>query len=153
MTHKPHILIIEGRFYTHIADMLIEGATSYLQEQSVSYESVDVPGALEIPLVLSAAAQSGKYDAYVVLGCIIRGETSHYDIVCNESASGVYAVALAQGLAVGNGVLTVENEAQAIMRADPTQKNKGRDAAEAALKVLSYQKRFSSVNATAKDAA
>lgn len=151
MTDKPHILIIEGRFYTHIADMLLKGAQDYLSVQGVSYETAEVPGALEIPSVLSAAAQSGQYDAFIVLGCIIRGETSHYDIVCNESARGVYAVALAHDLAVGNGILTVENEAQAIVRADPNQKNKGRDAAEAALKVLNYQNQF--LKLKAKDAA
>jgi 6,7-dimethyl-8-ribityllumazine synthase len=151
MTDKPHVLIIEGRFYTHIADMLLNGATEYLKEQGASYETAEVPGALEIPSVLSAASMSGRFDAYIVLGCIIRGETSHYDIVCNESARGVYAVALSDDLAVGNGILTVENEAQAIVRADPAQKNKGRDAAEAALKVLGYQKQF--LNVEAKDAA
>lgn len=142
---QPHILIIEARFYTHIADMLVQGATDYLASKGATYERMDVPGALEIPSVLSMAVNSEKYDGYVVLGCVIRGETSHYDIVCNESARGVYAVALAHDLCVGNGVLTVENEAQAIMRADPHQKNKGKDAAEAALKLLDIKSSLHSV--------
>ncbi len=138
----PHCLIIEARFYTHIADMLVSGAMKALDEVGVTYDRVEVPGALEIPSVLSFAGQSGQYDAFIVLGCVIRGETGHYDIVCNESARGVYEVSLALDLAVGNGILTVENEAQAIVRADPAQKNKGRDAAVAALEVLALKHHF-----------
>ena len=134
MTQK--ILIIEARFYDHINDMLVEGATTYLKGQGAEVTVMTVPGALEVPSALSFAAQSGQYDGFVVLGCVIRGETGHYDVVVNESARGLYAVALANDLCVGNGILTVENEAQAIVRADPKQKNKGRDAAEAALKLM-----------------
>ena len=140
MTKK--ILIIEARFYDHINDMLVEGAQSYLKEQGCKVEIVTLPGALEIPSALSFAAQSGKYDAFVVLGCVIRGETGHYDVVVNESARGVYGVALANDLAVGNGILTVENEAQAITRADPKQKNKGADAAEACLNLLALKEKY-----------
>lgn len=138
----PHCLIIEARFYTHISDMLAAGATTALDAAGATYDRVAVPGALEIPSILSFAAQSGKYDAYVVLGCVIRGETGHYDIVCNESARGIYEVALSQNLAVGNGILTVEDEEQALVRADPARKNKGRDAAVAALEVLALKHRF-----------
>lgn len=140
MTQK--ILIIEARFYSHIADMLLKGATDYLTDNNVAYETIQVPGALEIPSALSFAAQSHEYDGFVVLGCVIRGETGHYDIVCNESARGVYGVALAHDLCVGNGILTVENEAQAIVRADTAQKNKGRDAAEAALALIELKKKY-----------
>lgn len=131
-----NILIIEARFYEHIGDMLLTGAKKYFEEKGASYDVISVPGALEIPSALSFAAASNKYDGFVVLGCVIRGETGHYDVVVNESARGVYAVALANDLAVGNGILTVENEQQAIVRADPAQKNKGRDAAEAAMKLI-----------------
>lgn len=137
-----HCLIIEARFYTHISDMLAEGATVALDAAGITYERVSVPGALEIPSVLSFAGQTGKYDAFIVLGCVIRGETGHYDIVCNESARGIYEVALSQNLAVGNGILTVENEAQALERADPKRKNKGRDAAVAAFEVLALKRQF-----------
>lgn len=140
MTEK--VLIIESRFYEHIADMLLQGAVEHLADNNVAYDSVAVPGALEMPLALSYAAQTGDYNGYILLGCVIRGETGHYDIVCNESARGIYVVALAHDLAVGNGILTVENEAQAIVRADPHQKNKGRDAAEAALQLIELKKKF-----------
>jgi 6,7-dimethyl-8-ribityllumazine synthase len=136
------ILIIEARFYDHIGDMLLNGAKAHLVEQGCVVDVITLPGALEIPSALSFAAQSGNYDGFVVLGCIIRGETGHYDVVVNESARGVYAVALANDLAVGNGILTVENEDQAIVRADPAQKNKGRDAAEAALALIEVKKRY-----------
>jgi len=140
MTKK--ILIIEARFYDHIGDMLLNGAQTYLNDNGCDVDVITLPGALEIPSALSFAAQSGHYDGFVVLGCIIRGETGHYDVVVNESARGVYAVALAHDLCVGNGILTVENEAQAIVRADPSQKNKGKDAAEAALKLIEVKKSY-----------
>lgn len=140
MTQK--ILIIEARFYGHISDMLLSGASSYLEAQSMAYDVVTVPGALEIPSVISFAAQSGDYAGFVVLGCVIRGETGHYDVVVNESARGLYAVSLANDLAIGNGILTVENENQAIVRADPTQKNKGKDAAEACLQLIEIRKKY-----------
>jgi len=136
------ILIIEARFYDHIGDMLLNGAKDYLTSNGHEFDVVTLPGALEIPSAMAFAAQSGEYDGFVVLGCVIRGETGHYDVVVNESARGVYAVALAHDLCVGNGVLTVENEDQAIVRADPAQKNKGKDAAEAALKLVEVKKRY-----------
>mgnify|MGYP001290699589 CR=1 FL=1 len=136
------ILIIEARFYDHIGDMLLSGAKAYLKQKDIESDVISLPGALEIPSALSFAAQSSEYDGFVVLGCVIRGETAHYDIVVNESARGVYSVALANDLAVGNGILTVENEDQAIARADPSQKNKGKDAAEAALKLIEVKKQY-----------
>ncbi|PCH99642.1 MAG: 6,7-dimethyl-8-ribityllumazine synthase [Alphaproteobacteria bacterium] len=136
------ILIIEARFYGHIGDLLLSGAQDYLKSKNAEFDVVTLPGALEIPSALSFAAASGHYDGFVVLGCVIRGETAHYDVVVNESARGVYCVALAHDLAVGNGILTVESEDQAIVRADPAQKNKGKDAAEAALTLIEVRNTY-----------
>lgn len=129
------VLIIEARYYNHINDFLLEGAKAALKQAGATAEVLTVPGALEIPAALNMALDKG-YDAFVVLGCVIRGETSHYDIVCNESARGVYDLVLAHKLALGNGILTVENEAQALARAKPGEKNKGGEAAHAALRML-----------------
>lgn len=129
------ILIIEARYYDHINDLELKGAQQALEEAGMTYDVLTVPGALEIPAALQMSMVKG-YDAYVVLGCIIRGETSHYDIVCNESARGVYDLVLQHQLALGNGILTVENEAQALARARPDEKNKGGEAAKAALRML-----------------
>ena len=134
------VLMIEARYYDHINDLLLEGARAALDETGAIYEVVTVPGALEIPAALNMAVHGkNKYDAYIVLGCIIRGETSHYDIVCNESARGVYDLVTRHHLALGNGILTVENEEQALARADMRRKNKGGDAARAALAMLAYK--------------
>ena len=139
------ILIIESRFYDDISDKLLEGAKLALRQGGAAYDIVTVPGALEIPAALKFAVDSGKnYDAYVVLGCVIRGETSHYDIVCNESARGVYDLVLKHGLALGNGIITVENDEQAIARADPVQLNKGGGAATAALRMLDLRRQHTS---------
>ncbi|HEY8189103.1 MAG TPA: 6,7-dimethyl-8-ribityllumazine synthase [Micavibrio sp.] len=140
MTGK--ILVIEARYYNHINDMLLQGAKNVLDGANVSYDIATVPGALEIPAALNFSLGSGLYDAYVVLGCIIRGETTHYDVVQNESARGVYNLVLAHDLALGNSILTVENEAQAIARAHPKNKNKGGEAAKAALAMLALKQRF-----------
>jgi 6,7-dimethyl-8-ribityllumazine synthase len=129
-----HFLIVEARFYADIADAQAEGAIHALEAAGCSYERVSVPGALEIPAAI-AFAHTGErhFDGYVALGCVIRGETSHYDTVCNESARGLMDLALAETIAIGNGILTVENEEQAWARADRTRKDKGGDAARAAL--------------------
>lgn len=135
----PHVLILEARFYDDINDKLIEGAKAALDKAKASYEVLTVPGALEIPAALQFAAsrRTGKpFDAFVALGCVIRGATSHYDIVCNESARGLTSVALAHDLAVGNGILTVENRKQALERADKKRLDKGGGAALAALAML-----------------
>lgn len=133
------VLIIEARYYEHINDFLLEGAGAALKEAGAQYDVLTVPGALEIPAALNMSLDKG-YDAFVVTGCIIRGETSHYDIVCNESARGVYDLVLQHNLALGNAIITVENEAQALARAKPDDKNKGADAANAALRMLEIKK-------------
>jgi 6,7-dimethyl-8-ribityllumazine synthase len=129
-----HFLIVEARFYTELAEALAAGAEAALQKAGASFERLAVPGALEIPAAIGFAAASGRpYDGYIALGCVIRGETSHYDTVCAESARGLMDLSLHQHLAVGNGIITVEDEAQAWARADKAQKDKGGDAARAAL--------------------
>ena len=137
-----HILIAEARFYAHLNDMLLEGARGAIEAAGHSHETITVPGALELPGAIALAAESGKFDAYVALGVVIRGETYHFEIVAGESARGLMALTM-DGLAVGNGILTVENEAQAIVRANPKHANKGGGAAEAALALLELRKRFS----------
>lgn len=134
-----NVLIIEARYYEHINDLLLQGAVDTLDRASVSHSLITVPGALEIPAALNFAIKSGKYDAYVLLGCIIRGETTHYDVVQNESARGVYNLVLEHDLALGNAILTVENEEQALARADRLVKNKGGEAAHAALVMLNLK--------------
>jgi 6,7-dimethyl-8-ribityllumazine synthase len=129
---SPHVLIVEGRFYDEIADHLKAGAEAALKNARATYDVISVPGALEIPAVISLCSTSDQYDAFVALGCVIRGETSHYDIVAGESARALMDLSL-DGHAIGNGILTCENKEQAIKRADPKQKNKGRDAVLAAL--------------------
>jgi 6,7-dimethyl-8-ribityllumazine synthase len=131
-----HILILEARFYDHLSDMLAEGAMTTLKEAGASMERVQLPGALEIPPAIAMAAATGKYDGYVALGCVIRGETYHFDIVCNESARGIMELGTHRQLAIGNGILTVENEAQALERADPAKDNKGAGAANACLALI-----------------
>ncbi len=128
------VLIIEARFYTHLADMALAGATAQLDEYGLSYDVITVPGALEIPIVLSMA--KSKYKGFIALGCVIRGETGHYDMVCNESFRGIYELANAHSLCVGNGIQTVETEAQAIARLDPKQMNKGAGAVRAMKSLL-----------------
>ena len=137
-----HVLIAEARFYAHLNDMLIAGARAAIEAAGHSHETVTVPGALEIPGAISLAAESGRYDAFVAIGVVIRGETYHFEIVAGESARGLMALTL-DGLAIGNGILTVENEAQALVRADPAQADKGGDAARAALALLDLKARFS----------
>lgn len=135
------VLIVEARFYAHLNDLLLAGARTALQEAGHDYEVVTVPGALEVPGAISLAADTGQYDAYVALGVVIRGETYHFEIVSNESARGIMALAL-DGLPIGNGILTVEDEEQALVRADPDQKDKGGEAARAALAMLALKERF-----------
>ena len=137
----PNILIVEARFYTHISDQLLDGATAALEAGGAHFERIAVPGALEIPPVIAMAAQTGRFDGYVALGCVIRGETYHFEIVSNESARGIMELGL-QGVAVGNGILTVENEAQALARASREGQDKGGDAARACLALLKARARF-----------
>lgn len=135
-------LIIEARYYTHINDLLLQGAVDALTGEKMAYDVVTVPGALEIPAALNFAIHSNAYDSYVVLGCIIRGETTHYDVVQNESARGIYDLVLQHNLALGNAILTVENEAQALARADRLVKNKGGEAAHVALAMRDLRRRL-----------
>ncbi|MEQ8331750.1 6,7-dimethyl-8-ribityllumazine synthase [Nisaea sp.] len=139
------ILIVEARFYEDIADELVKGAIAALEEAGVEFDRVEVPGALEIPAAIAIAAQrtdGEPYAGYVALGCVIRGETSHYDYVCGESARGLQDLALWKGLSIGNGILTVENRDQAWARAAVDKKNKGKDAAGAALALVALKRRF-----------
>ena len=137
-----HFLIAEARFYAHLNDMLLEGAREAIEAAGHTHETITVPGALELPGAIAMAAENGKYDAYVALGVVIRGETYHFEIVAGESARGLMALTM-DGIAVGNGILTVENEQQAIHRANPRHANKGGGAAEAALALLELKSRLS----------
>jgi 6,7-dimethyl-8-ribityllumazine synthase len=134
-------LIVEARFYDHLNDMLVEGASAALKAAGHAVEVLTVPGALEIPGAISLASESDHYDGYVAIGVVIRGETYHFEIVAGESARGIMALTM-DGLAIGNGILTVENEDQAIVRADPAQKDKGGEAAKAAMALLNLRNRF-----------
>ena len=136
-----HLLIAEARFYAHLNDMLLAGARAAIEAAGHSHETVTLPGALELPAAIALAGESERFDAYVALGVVIRGETWHFEIVAGESARAIMALTL-DGLAIGNGILTVENEAQAIVRADPSQGDKGGDAAKAALALLALKDRF-----------
>lgn len=135
------VLIVEARFYERLNDMLLAGARAAIEAAGHVHETVTVPGALELPGAIALAAETGRYDAYVAIGVVIRGETYHFEIVSNESARGLMALTM-DGIAIGNGILTTENEAQAIARADPTQLNKGGGAAQAALAMLALRQRF-----------
>lgn len=135
-------LIVEARFYDHLNDMLVAGARAALEAAGHDAEVLTVPGALEIPGAITLAADSGEYDGFVAIGVVIRGETYHFEIVAGESARGVLALTM-DGLAIGNGILTVENETQALVRADPAQKDKGGEAAKAAMALLALKERFS----------
>lgn len=134
-------LIVEARFYDHLNDMLIAGARAALEAAGHEVEVVTVPGALEVPGTIAMAAESDRYDGFVALGVVIRGETYHFEIVAGESARAIMALTM-DGIAIGNGILTTENEAQAIYRADPAQANKGAGAAEAAMALLAMQEKF-----------
>lgn len=135
------ILIVEARFYAHLNDMLIEGARAAIEAAGHEAEVLTVPGALEAPGAISLAVESGQYDGFVAIGVVIRGETYHFEIVAGESARAIMALTM-DGIAIGNGILTTEDEAQALVRADPAQKDKGGEAAKAALALMELQQRF-----------
>ena len=135
------VLLVEARFYPHLNDMLIDGARKAIEAAGHKHETLTVLGALEIPGAIALAARSGRYCAFVGLGVVIRGETYHFEIVSNESARGLMDLTL-QGYAVGNGVLTVENEGQAIARCDPRQLDKGGAASRAALALLDLREKY-----------
>jgi 6,7-dimethyl-8-ribityllumazine synthase len=135
------ILIVEARFYDHLNDLLLAGARVVIEAAGHAHETVTVPGALEVPGAIALAAESGRYEGFVALGVVIRGETYHFEIVAGESARGIMALAL-DGLAIGNGILTVEDEAQALARARPEEKDKGGEAAKAAIAMMALRERF-----------
>ena len=134
---KAHLLIIEARFYAEICDELASGAIAAIGRAGATWERHAVPGALEIPGAIAAAAKTKRFDGFVALGCVLRGETSHYDIVANESARGIMDLTMA-GLAIGNGILTCDNEAQAWARARVAEMDKGGGAADAALTMVRF---------------
>ena len=147
MAAKPHLLVVEARFYDHIADMLLEGAKAALDETRAEYDVVTVPGCLEAPAAIAfalAGADEGgtDYDGFVVLGTVIRGETYHFDIVSNESCRALMDLSVNETLAIGNGILTVENEEQALRRADPRRDDKGGAAARTAMTMIALRDRL-----------
>ncbi len=149
MPGAPHILIVEARYYAHISDELLKGALAALEQASASHERIEVPGAFEVPAAIKYAVEARKnaaagarFDGFVALGCVIRGETTHYDYVCEQSSRGLQDLALAHNLAVGFGILTVENEAQALARARVDKKNKGGEAARACLAMIGLKRHF-----------
>ncbi|HYI43397.1 MAG TPA: 6,7-dimethyl-8-ribityllumazine synthase [Sphingomicrobium sp.] len=135
------ILIAEARFYPHLNDMLLSGARTAIEAAGHAHDTVTVPGALEVPAAIGLTAKSGRYCAFVALGVVIRGETFHFEIVAQESARALMDLTL-QGFAIGNGILTVEDEAQALERADPSRGDKGGDAARAALALFDLRNQF-----------
>lgn len=137
-----HILIVTANFYPEISDELLKGATAMLERQAVTFETILVPGAFEIPGAIRFAMERGKYDGYLALGCVIRGETTHYDYVCQESARGLMNLILIHKLAIGYGILTVETMEQAVVRASRQQGNKGGDTASACLRMIELKKHF-----------
>ncbi len=142
---KKKVLIVDANFYEDLASELVRGAVAELEKMGISYERLSVPGALEIPSAISLVSQGNEaklFAGYIALGCVIRGETSHYDIVCGESARGLSKLALDRNLAIGNGILTVDNWEQAWARASVLKKNKGRDAAIACLSLFEIKQRY-----------
>ena len=138
---KP-ILLVVAPYYQDISEMLISGATSAIYDAGHTAEMIAVPGALEIPAAIAMAQKSDRYAGYVALGCVIRGETSHYDTVSNESARALQDIAVHKQVAIGNGILTVENMKQAVARADTAHGNKGGDAARACLRMMQIRQVF-----------
>lgn len=136
-----HFLIVEARFYDHLNDLLIEGAKAAIKAAGHSCEVLTVPGALEIPAAIAMASETQRFDGYVAIGVIIRGETYHFEVVSNESARAIMALTL-DGMPIGNGILTVENEAQALTRARKDEKDKGGDAARAAIAMLEISEKL-----------
>ncbi|MFQ5954904.1 MAG: 6,7-dimethyl-8-ribityllumazine synthase [Kiloniellales bacterium] len=149
MDDQPHVLIVESRFYEDIADELVQGAVAELGARKATYERVAVPGAFEIPAAIRYSLRAmdfvggrRRYDAYVALGCVIRGETTHYDHVCQESARGIADLALTYSLAIGYGILTCENREQVWARAAVDKGNRGGAAARAAMQMVEVKRQF-----------
>ncbi|MVA99244.1 6,7-dimethyl-8-ribityllumazine synthase [Nitratireductor sp. CAU 1489] len=146
-SRKKHLLIVEARFYDRISDALLEGAKAACEEAGATYDVVTVPGALEVPAVIAFALDAGEgtgadYDGFVALGCVIRGETYHFEIVANESSRALTRLAVEESIAIGNGILTVENEEQAWARAKRSEGDKGGFAARAALTMVAVRERL-----------
>lgn len=145
--HKPHVLLVVARYYADIVDELTRGAKAALDKAGATHDQIIVPGAFEIPAAIALADRAAhrpmgrSYDGYVALGCVIRGETTHYDTVCNDSSRAISLLGL-QGACIGNGILTVENRAQAEVRADPAGQNKGGGAAAAALHLIALSRKW-----------
>ena len=147
MNRPPHLLLVEAPYYQHLAALLRRGAERALMATGATFDAVSVPGAFEIPAAIATAARAGaRFDGYVALGCVIRGETSHYDHICEETARALQDLAIRDGLAIGYGILTVENEAQALARAAPATDQGGRDkggeAVRACLALIDLKRRF-----------
>jgi 6,7-dimethyl-8-ribityllumazine synthase len=149
MNAAPHLLIVEARFYDDIMDALFSGARAAIDKAGATFERVVVPGALEAPAAIGFAVEAAKngkidrpFDGFVALGCVIRGETTHYETVCAESARGLQDLALRYNIAIGNGILTVENENQAWARAKPNEGDKGGEAARAALAMVALRRKW-----------
>ena len=149
MADAPHIMIVESRYYEEVAEELITSVLSELEEFGASYERFEVPGAFEIPTAIKFAIESAElgsikmgYDGFIALGCVIRGQTSHYDYVCGESARGLQNLALKYSLALGYGILTVENQEQALARARRAEQDRGGHAARACLRMLELKRHF-----------
>lgn len=140
-TEPTRLLIVIAPYYRDIADDLLAGAKAAIADAGAEVEVVEVPGALEVPTAIRLASGSGRYDGFVALGCVIRGETTHYDTVCNDSSRGLTLLGL-EGICIGNGILTVENHGQAAVRAEPGGQNKGGGAADAALHLVALARRF-----------
>ena len=145
MATAPNILIVEARFYDEIADALVDGATAVLDDAGASYQRLQVPGAFEIPATIGFAARSpdaAGYDGFIGLGCVIRGQTTHYDYVCQESARGLQDLAVREGVALGYGILTCENREQALARARRDEQDRGGAAARACLAMIEIKRSF-----------
>lgn len=144
---NPHLLIVEARFYDDLADALLSGARAALDAAGATHDTITVPGALEVPAVIAMALDSEEeggvaYDGFVALGTVIRGETYHFEIVANESCRALMDLSVNESIAIGNGILTVENDEQAWARARPEEKDKGGDAARAALAMIAVRNRL-----------
>jgi 6,7-dimethyl-8-ribityllumazine synthase len=143
MDRAPHLLLVVAPYYAHLAALLQEGAERAVAAAGATCETVTVPGAFEIPAAIALAAKAGeRFDGFVALGCVIRGETTHYDHICAETARALQDMAVRDGLAVGYGILTVENEAQALVRAAPDGRDKGGEATRACLALVELKRRF-----------
>jgi 6,7-dimethyl-8-ribityllumazine synthase len=143
MTRPPHILVVEAPYYAHIAALLRQGAERALAAAGATHERVEVPGSFEVPAAIAIAARATeRFDGFVALGCVIRGETTHYDHICAESARGLQELAVRDRLAIGYGILTCENEAQALARAAPDGRDHAGAAVRACLAIIALKQRF-----------